>query len=35
LLLANPGLAGHGPLLALGTPVTLPDLPLAQPAVQE
>lgn len=30
-LALNPGLADHGPLLAQGTPVTLPDQP-DQPA---
>lgn len=30
ILQANPGLADHGPLLAMGTAVTLPDLTTAE-----
>lgn len=29
VLAANPGLAAHGPVLPIGTPVTLPDAPPA------
>ena len=32
ILLANPGLADHGPLLAIGTAVTLPDLASSAPS---
>lgn len=31
VLLANPGLAGHGPLLPQGIQVLMPDLPTPQP----
>ena len=32
VLLRNPGLADHGPILPAGTPVELPDDPPAAPA---
>lgn len=31
----NPGLAARGPTLPAGTPVTLPDLAKAAPAIRE